>query len=173
MCIRDRSYDFVHHRTEDGRAYRTLNIIDEFSRECLVIRVKRKLNSMDVIDALTDLFIVRGVPTYIRSDNSPEFIAEAVRQWIKAVGAETVYIEPGSPWENGYCESFNARFRDGPLNGGIFYTLRDAQIVTGQWRRHYKPSRPHYNTKRPHSGIGYRAPAPESVIHIEQERLMH
>ena len=111
--------------------YRTLNIIDEFSRDCLAIRVKRKLNSTDVIDALTDLFIIRGVPAYIRSDNGPEFIAEAVRQWIKAVGAETVYIEPGSPWENGYCDSFNARFRDELLNGVIFYTLRDAQIVTG------------------------------------------
>ena len=114
------SYDFVHHRTEDGRAYRTLNIIDEFSRECLAIRVKRKLNSTDVIDALTDLFIVRGIPGYIRSDNGPEFIAEGVRQWIKAVGSETAYIEPGSPWENGYCESFNARLRDELLNGEIF-----------------------------------------------------
>ena len=93
------SYDFVHHRTEDGRAYRTLNIIDEFSRECLAIRVKRKLNSTDVIDTLTDLFIIRGIPAHIRSDNGPEFIAAAVRQWIKAVGAETAYIEPGSPWE--------------------------------------------------------------------------
>ena len=106
------SYDFVHHRTDDGRAYRTLNIIDEHSRECLAIRVKRKLNSIEVVDALTDLFILRGVPAYIRSDNGPEFIAEAVRDWIKAVGAKTAYIEPGSPWENGYCESFNGRMRD-------------------------------------------------------------
>ena len=94
-----------------------LNIIDEFSRECLVIRVKRKLNSTNVIDALTDIFIFRGVPAYIRSDNSPEFIAEAVRLWIKAVGAKAAYIEPGSPWENGYCESLNARFRDELLIG--------------------------------------------------------
>ena len=94
----------------------TSSIIDEFSRECLAIRVKRRLNSTDVIAALTDLFIVRGVSAYIRTDNGPEFIAEAVRQWIKAVGAETAYIEPGSPWENGYCESFNARFRDELLN---------------------------------------------------------
>ena len=149
------SYDIVHHRTEDGGAYRTLNIIDEFTRECLTIRVRRKLNSTDVIDALTDLFIIRGVPAYIRSDNGPEFIAEAVRQWIKAVGAETAYIEPGSPWENGYCESFNARFRDELLNGEIFYSLKEAQIVIEQWRRHY-------NTKRPHSALGYRPPAPES-----------
>jgi len=160
------SYDFVHHRTEDGRAYRMLNIIDEFSRECLAIRAKRKLNSTDVIDALTDLFIIRGVPAYIRSDNGPEFIADAVRQWIKAVGAETAYIEPGSPWENGYCESFNARFRDELLNGEIFYSLREAQIVIEQWRRHY-------NTKRPHSALGYRPPAPESIIPMEEKRMMH
>ena len=118
------SYDFVHHRTDDGRAFRTLNILDEHSRECLAIRVKRKLNSTEVIDALTDLFILRGVPAYIRSElpiegaigsspmgDGPEFIAEAVRDWIKAVGAKTAYIEPGSPWENGYCESFNGRMR--------------------------------------------------------------
>jgi transposase InsO family protein len=128
------SYDFVHHRTEDGRAYRTLNVIDEFSRECLAIRVKRKLNSTDVIDALTDLFIIRGVPAYIRSDNGPEFIAEAVRQWIRAVGSKAAYIEPGSPWENGYCESFNARFRDELLDGEIFYSLKEARIVIEQWR---------------------------------------
>jgi putative transposase len=160
------SYDFVHHRTEDGRAYRTLNILDEFSRECLDIKVKRKLNSTDVIDALTDLFILRGVPAYIRSDNGPEFIAEAVRQWIKAVGSNTAYIEPGSPWENGYCESFNARFRDELLNGEIFYSLKEAQIFIEQWRQHY-------NTKRPHSALGYRPPAPESIIPMGEKRMMH
>jgi len=122
------SYDFVHHRTDDGRAFRTLNIIDEFSRECLEMRVKRKLNSTDVIDMLTDLFIIRGIPAWIRSDNGPEFVAQAVRDWIKVVGAKTAYIEPGSPWENGYCESFNARFRDELLNGEIFYSLKEAQI---------------------------------------------
>ena len=106
------SYDFVHDRTDDGRVYRTLNIIDEFTREALAIRVDRKLNSIDVVDALTDLFILRGPPAFIRSDNGPEFIAEKVRDWIGAVGAKTAYITPGSPWENGYCESFNARFRD-------------------------------------------------------------
>ncbi len=131
--------DFVHHRTDDGRAFRTLNVLDEFGRECLVIRVKRKLNSVDVIDVLTDLFILRGVPAYIRSDNGPEFIAEAVRKWIAAVGAQTAYIEPGSPWENGYVESFNARFRDELLNGEIFYSLKEAQIVIEQWRHHYNP----------------------------------
>jgi len=111
---RDRvwSYDFVHHRTDDGKVFRALNILDEYSRECLAIRVKRKLNSIDVIDVLTDLFILHGVPDFIRSDNGPEFVAKIVRDWINAVGAKTAYIVPGSPWENGYCESFNARLRD-------------------------------------------------------------
>ncbi len=160
------SYDFVHHRTDDGRAFRALNIIDEHGRECLAIRVKRKLNSIDVIDVLTDLFILRGVPAYIRSDNGPEFIAEAVRNWIRAVGAKTAYIEPGSPWENGYIEGFNARFRDELLNGEIFYSLREAQIVIEQWRKHY-------NTKRPHSALGYRPPAPESIVPMDQRPVMN
>ena len=107
------SYDFIHCRTYDERAFRTLNIIDKYSRECLAIRVDRKLNSDSVIDALSDLFILRGVPSFIGSDNGPKFVAQAVRDWIKAVGAKTAYIEPGSPWENGYCESFKASFRDG------------------------------------------------------------
>ena len=126
------SYDFVQDRTDDGRAYRTLNIIDEFTREALMICVARKLNSTDVVAALTDLFILRGPPAFIRSDNGPEFIAQNVRDWIAAVGAKTAHIEPGSPWENGYCESFNARFRDGLLNGEIFYTLNEARIVIEQ-----------------------------------------
>jgi len=131
------SYDFVEDRTHDGRKFRMLNIIDEFTKEALTIRVERKLNSTDVVDALTDLFILRGPPEFIRSDNGPEFIAEKVRTWIAAVGAKTAFIEPGSPWENGYCESFNARFRDELLNGEIFYSLREAQILIEQWRRHY------------------------------------
>ena len=113
------SYDFVHYRTHDGRAFRMLNVLDEFTRESLAIRVRRKLSSSDVIDVLTDLFILRGIPAYIRSDNGPEFVAEAVRRWIAAVGARTAFIEPGSPWENGYIESFNARLRDEFLNGEI------------------------------------------------------
>ncbi|NOD65878.1 MULTISPECIES: IS3 family transposase [unclassified Ruegeria] len=160
------SYDFVHCRTDDGKAFRTLNILDEHSRECLAIRVKRKLNSVDVIDALTDLFILRGAPRFIRSDNGPEFIAQAVRDWIAAVGAQTAYIEPGSPWENGYCESFNGRFRDELLNGEVFYSLREAQILIEQWRRHY-------NTKRPHSALGYRPPAPETIIPMDHRPMMH
>lgn len=160
------SYDFVQDRTADGRAFRTLNIIDEFSRECLAIRVDRKLNSMNVLDALTDLFILRGVPSFIRSDNGPEFIAQAVRDWIAAVGSKTAYIEPGSPWENGYCESFNARFRDELLDGELFYTLKEAQILIEQWRHHY-------NTVRPHSSLGYRPPAPESIMMMDQKPVMH
>ena len=143
-----------------------MNILDEFSRECLAIKVDRKLNSMNVIDALTDLFIMRGPPAFIRSDNGPEFIAQTVRNWIAAVGAKTAYIEPGSPWENGYCESFNGRFRDELLNGEIFYSLREAQIIIEEWRKHY-------NTKRPHSALGYRPPAPETTIPLDQRPIMH
>ena len=160
------SYDFVHERTHDGRAFRTLNIIDEFSKEALMIRVNRKLNSTDVVDALTDLFILRGPPVYIRSDNGPEFVAEKVRKWITTVGAKTAFIEPGSPWENGYCESFNSRFRDELLNGEIFYTLKEAQIIIEKWRKHY-------NTKRPHSALRYRAPAPQTIVQMDQKPVMH
>jgi len=121
------SYDFVEDRTHDGRRYRMLNVIDEFTRECLAIRINRKLKAIDVIDVLSDLFILRGVPGHIRSDNGPEFIAKALQDWIAAVGAKTAYIAPGSPWENGFIESFNARLRDELLNGEIFYTLREAR----------------------------------------------
>ena len=131
-----------------------------------MIRVKRKLNSVDVVDALTDLFILRGPPEYIRSDNGAEFIAKKVRVWIGAVGAKTAFIAPGSPWENGSCESFNARFRDELLNGEAFYSLREAQILIEKWRRHY-------NTVRPHSALGYRPPAPESLVPIDQRPTMH
>ncbi|MEL7349601.1 MAG: IS3 family transposase [Pseudomonadota bacterium] len=160
------SYDFVQDRTHDGRAFRTLNIIDEYTKEALMIRVDRKLNSVDVVNALTDLFILRGPPEYIRSDNGPEFVAEKVRSWITAVGARTAFIEPGSPWENGYCESFNARFRDELLNAEIFFSLREAQILIEGWRRHY-------NTVRPHSALGYRPPAPEAIIPVDQRPVMH
>ena len=134
-----------------------LNVIDEFTHECLAIRVARKLKAIDVIDVLSDLFILRGVPGHIRSDNGPEFIAKAVQEWISAVGTKTAYIAPGSPWENGYVESFNARLRDELLDGEIFYTLREAQIVIESWRRHY-------NAVRPHAALGYKAPAPEVFV---------
>ena len=160
------SYDFVHDRTHDGRVFRALNLIDEHTRECLMIRVNRKLNSGDVIDVLTDQFILRGPPAFIRSDNGPEFVAEAVRDWIAAVGSKTAYIVPGSPWENGYCESFNARLRDELLNGEIFYTLKEAQIIIEEWRKHY-------NTVRPHSALGYRPPAPETIVPLQQRPSMH
>ena len=137
------SYDFVEDRTHDGRKYRMLNVLDEFTHESLAIRVARKLKAIDVIDVLSDLFILRGVPGHIRSDNGPEFVAKAVQEWIAAVGAKTAYIAPGSPWENGYIESFNARLRDELLDGEIFYSLKEAQIVIESWRRHYNTVRPH------------------------------
>ena len=145
------SYDFVQDRTHDGRAYRTLNIIDEYTREALMIRVDRKLNSTDVLDALTDLFILRGVPAYIRSDKGPEFIAQAVRDWISAVDTKTAYIEPGSPWENGYIESFNGKFRDECLNTHWFLSLNHARRLIEEWRRDY-------NNHRPHSSLGNMTP---------------
>jgi len=151
------SYDFVEDRTHEGRKYRMLNVVDEFTHEAIAIRVKRKLNSLDVIDVLSELFLARGIPGHIRSDNGPEFVAEAVRKWIATVGAKTAYIEPGSPWENGYVESFNARLRDELLNGKIFYSLREAQIIIESWRRHY-------NAVRPHQSPGYQPPAPEVII---------
>ena len=160
------SYDFVHCRTEDGKVFRTLNILDEHSRVCLASKVKRKLNSGDVIDALSYLFIMRGVPAYSRSDNGLEFVARAVHDWTGAVGAKTAYIEPGSPWENGYCESFDARFRDELLNGEVFYSLREAQILIEHWRKHY-------NTKRPHSALGYRPPATEAMVPMDLRTVMH
>ena len=151
------SYDFVEGRTHNGGKFRMLNIIDEFTRECLAIRIDRKLNSTDVIDVLSDLFILRGVPGHVRSDNGPEFIAKAVREWIVAVGAKTAFIEPGSPWENGYCESFNSKLRDELLDGEIFYSLAEAKVIIEAWRRYY-------NTERPHSSLGYRPPVPEAVV---------
>ena len=160
------SYDFVQGRAADGRVYRTLNIIDEYTMEALMIRVDRKLNSIDVLDALTDLFILRGPPEYIRSDNGPEFIAQKERDWIAAVGAMTAYIEPGPQWENGYCESFSARFCDELLNGELFYNLKDAQILIKQWQIHY-------NTVKPHSLLGYRPPAPESILPMDHRPTMH
>jgi len=160
------SYDFMQDRTHDGRAYRILNIIDEFTKEPLMIRIARKLNSTDVVDVLTDLFILRGPPQYIRSDNGPEFVAQKVRDWIGAVGAKTAYIEPGSPWENGYIESFNARMRNELLDGEIFYTLAEARIIIEQWRQHYIKV-------RPHSALNYRPPSPEYIVPMDPRPTMH
>ncbi len=130
-----------------------LTLIDEYTRECLAIRVARRLGRYEVIEALADVMLQRGVPEHIRSDNGPEFVAEELRKWLATVGTGTLYIEPGSPWENGYCESFNGKLRDECLNGEIFYSLREAQVVIEKWRVVY-------NTLRPHSALGYRPPAP-------------
>ena len=147
------SYDFVSAATHDGRTIRMLTMIDEYTRECLTIRVARRLRSYEVIEALADVMAFRGTPEHIRSDNGPEFLAEDLRKWLAKVGTGTLYIEPGSPWENGYCESFNGKLRDECLNGEIFYSLKEAQIVIEKWRVEY-------NTRRPHSALGYRPPAP-------------
>ena len=151
------SYDFVMDRTHNGKAFRMLTVIDEYTHEALAIKTKRQLNSTDVLDCLNDLFAERGVPEHIRSDNGAEFTATAVREWLSAAKVRTLFIEPGSPWENGYNESFNGKLRDELLNGEIFYTLKEAQILIEQWRRHY-------NNVRPHSSLGYRSPAPQTVI---------
>jgi transposase InsO family protein len=151
------AYDFVEDRTRDGRKFRLLCVVDEFTRECLAIRVARKLGAADVIDMLADLFIARGAPIHVRSDNGAEFTANTVKGWIAGVGAKTAYIEPGSPWENGYVESFNGKLRDELLNAEVFNTLAEAQVLIEQWRVHY-------NTVRPHSSLGYRPPAPEVIL---------
>ncbi len=151
------SYDFVHAWTHDGRPLKLLTLMDEFTRECLSIDVSRRLDSEDVLCRLATLFVERGVPGHIRSDNGPEFTATAVREWLGRVGVKTLFIEPGSPWENGYIESFNGKLRDELMNGEIFFTLLEARVVIESWRTEY-------NHFRPHSSIGYRAPAPEAVL---------
>ena len=164
-CIRRRpehkdhvwSYDFVHERTHNGRPLKILTLIDEYTRECLALRVERRLTSEQVLETLAELFVYRGVPKFIRSDNGPEFTAQAVREWLGQVGVETLFIAPGSPWENGYNESFNGTLRDQLLNGEIFYTLREAKVLLERWRWHY-------NHVRPHSSLGYRPPAPEATL---------
>ena len=150
------SYDFVSGRTHDGGPFRMLTVIDEYTRECLAIDVARKLTSDDVLERLAWLFATRGVPEHIRSDNGPEFTAKAVREWLEKVGVKTLFIEPGSPWENGYVESFNGKLRDELLDREIFDTLLEAKVLIERWREHY-------NTVRPHSSLGYRPPAPEAI----------
>lgn len=149
------SYDFVQARTQDGRAFRMLTILDECTRECLAIDVARKLTSEDLLERLSDLFVRRGVPDYVRSDNGPEFTAKRVRAWLERVEVKTLFIEPGSPWENGYIESFNGKLRDELLNGEVFDTLLEAKVLIERWREEY-------NTIRPHSSLGYKPPAPEA-----------
>jgi putative transposase len=151
------SYDFVMDRTANGRSFKILTIIDEHSRECLGLTVKRHITSQEVIDKLFELFILRGIPEHIRSDNGPEFTAKAIRKWLSRIGVTTLFIEPGSPWENGYIESFNGKLRDELLNRELFTSLEEARILIEQWRLEY-------NHIRPHSSLGYRPPAPEVIM---------
>ena len=151
------AYDFVYLRLHDGTGVRLLTVIDEYSRECLALRAARSIRSADVIEELAELMVTRGVPDHIRSDNGPEFTAQAVREWLGRVGARTLYIEPGSPWENGYIESFNGKLRDELLDREVFYTLLEVRVLTERYRRTY-------NRIRPHSSLGYRPPAPETLL---------
>ena len=153
------SYDFVMAWTANGKAFRILVIIDEYTRECLAMRVDRHITSGDVLETLYELFLLRGVPEHIRSDNGPEFTAKAVRRWLYRVGVKTLFIEPGSPWENGYVESFNSKLRDELLNGEVFTTLTEARVLIEQWRMEY-------NHIRPHSSLGYRPPVPEAKLSV-------
>lgn len=145
-------WDFVFDRTESGTALKWLSIVDELTRECLALKVARSITSEDVIDTLAELFALRGVPQHIRSDNGPEFIARAIQRWTEQLGIETLYIEPGSPWENGYAESFHSRLRDEFLALEIFESLATARKLTAAWKDDY-------NHHRPHSSLGYVAPA--------------
>lgn len=151
------SYDFMQDRTHNGVPFRILNILDEYTRECLAVRVERHLSHREVLEELTWLFCARGRPAYIRSDNGPEFTAERVRDWLSRLNVGPLFIEKGSPWENGYIESFNGKMRDELLNGEIFCSLTEAQVLIEDWRRHY-------NTRRPHSSLNYRPPAPEAIL---------
>jgi len=151
------SYDFVIARTSDDRPFRILTVLDEYTRECLAILVNRRISSQDVIDQLFRLFVFRGSPEHIRSDNGPEFTSKVIRNWLNRLGVKTLFIEPGSPWENGYIESFNGKLRDELLNREIFTTLVEAKILIEQWRKEY-------NQIRPHSALCYRPPAPEAII---------
>jgi putative transposase len=150
------AYDFVSGRTHDGVPFRMLTLVDEYTRECLAIDVARKLTSDDVLERLAWLMATRGVPEHIRSDNGPEFTATVVREWLWKVGVKTLFIEPGSPWENGYVESFNGNLRDELLDREEFYSLGEAKVLIEMWRKHY-------NKVRPHSSLGYRPPAPEAI----------
>lgn len=151
------SYDFVLERTHDGRPFRILNVIDEFRRECLAVKIQRHLDHEDVQECLTELFCSHGVPVHLRSDNGPEFIANALQVWLDNLKVKPLFIEPGSPWENGYVESFNGKMRDELLNREIFYTIREAQILIARWREEY-------NHFRPHSSLGYRPPTPQAWL---------
>jgi transposase InsO family protein len=151
------SYDFMEDRTHNGVKFRILNIIDEYTRECLAVRVGRSLTHQDVLEVLTELFCERGVPVHLRSDNGSEFTARRVQAWLKRLDVRPLFIEPGSPWENGYIESLNGKMRDELLAREIFYSLKEAQVMIEMWRQQY-------NTIRPHSALGYRPPAPAAIM---------
>ena len=151
------SYDFVEDKTANGRKIRFLNIIDEYTHECLASVPRRSWRSIDVIEVLSGLMVIRGCPEYIRSDNGAEFTANKLREWLKAINVITAYIEPGSPWENGYCESFNSRMRAEFLNGELFGNMYEAEILTRRWVEYY-------NHVRPHSSLAGRPPAPQTII---------
>jgi len=171
-CIRRRpeypnhvwSYDFVADRTGNGRPLRMLTLMDEYTRESLAIKVDRALTAYDVVEQLAELFVVRGTPDHIRSDNGSEFTSAVVRGWLQRLGVKTLFIEPGSPWENGYIESFNGKLRDELLNGEIFDTVIEARIIIERWRKEY-------NTRRPHSSLGYLPPAPEAILPVQTNQL--
>ena len=146
------TYDFMSDQTEDGRSLKFLTVLDEFTRESLTLEVGRSIKSKDVIAVLEYLFTVRGAPKFIRSDNGPEFIADAIKRWLQNEDVGTLYIEPGSPWENGYIESFNGKLRDEILNREVFYSVKEAKVIVEDWRLEY-------NNHRPHSGLGYMTPA--------------
>jgi len=146
------TYDFMVDQTEDGRKLKLLTVLDEFTRESPAIEVGRSIRAKDVIAVLEYLFMVRGVPRFIRSDNGPEFIADRIKKWLRKNHVETLYIEPGSPWENGYIESFNGKLRDDILDRELFYSVKEAKVIVEDWRLEY-------NNHRPHSGLGYMTPA--------------
>ncbi len=156
------SFDFVEGHTHDGRSLRIMTLIDEYTRECPALRVARRINSFGVIETLADAMLAKGVPEHVRCDNGPEMIARSLQEWLAQLGTKTLYIEPGSPWENGYCESFNGKLRDECLKLEIFYILKEAQVVIGAWKDHY-------NRVRPHSSLGYRPPAPMTMEGVVQQ----
>ena len=150
-------------RTHDGRSFRILTLIDEYSRECLALKVRRNFKAQDVVEVLAEQFLKKGLPVHLRSDNGPEFTAKVVREWLEKFGVKNLFIEPGSPWENGYNESFNGKLRDELLNGEILTSLKEAQILTERWRREY-------NEFRPHSALNYQPPAPSAVLPMGQSQ---
>jgi transposase InsO family protein len=159
------AYDFVADRTVEGRPLKMLTVIDEFSRQCLAITVARRLNADDVLSTLTELFVEHGPPAFIRPDDGGEFTAGVIRTWLKRLEVKTLYIEPGSTWENGYNESFNGKLRDELLNRELFYSLAEARYLIEAWRQHF-------NQVRPHSSLGYRPPTPVAILPLQSSNSL-